>query len=69
MMVTHLGGQAYLSMVDSASRSAIWQSKRNETSREVQQLLWETFTLFGPPEETSIDTACASTGESYVHFW
>ena len=50
--VTHVQGQAYPTLVDCASRFASWCALPDESSREVRQVLLETFAAFGPPEES-----------------
>ena len=61
--VTHVGGQAYLTMVDSASWFAVWQWMTCEMSQEVQQLLLEVFMMLGPPEEILTDNGLCFCGE------
>ncbi|MCH9662247.1 MAG: DDE-type integrase/transposase/recombinase [Gammaproteobacteria bacterium] len=61
--MTHVGGQAYLTAVDSASRFTVWRSMRNESAREVRRLLLETFMVIGPPEEILTDNGLCFRGE------
>ena len=58
-----MGGQAYLTMVDSASRFAVWRWMTYKTSQKVRRLLLEVFMMPGPPEEILTDNGLCFHGE------
>ena len=62
--VTHVNGQAFLTIIDCGpSRFTIWRRLKSESASEIAVLFEQVFCEWGPPEELLLDNGAAFTSE------